>query len=232
MKPMISAILLAGGTGSRMQSSEPKQFLKLQDKPIALFSFEKFLQLPEITEIIVVCPIEYRHLFKNHSSKIKLKFANPGNRRQDSVFNGLQEIDPQSSLACIHDSARPFVTIETIKEVIETGLNVGAAAVAVPLKSTVKRIDSSQMVMQTPNRSTLWEVQTPQAIRPHLLHEGFAVASSQQHTVTDDVSLVELLGLPVKLVLSCYTNIKVTTPDDLLIAEAIANAIKSSELEG
>ncbi len=218
----VSVILLAGGSGSRMQSSIPKQFLMLNQKTIALYSFEKFLKIPEVTEIVVVCHEEYRHLFKSEHFHISIKFAAPGLRRQDSVFNGFNQIDKKASLACIHDSARPFISLETIRDVMLTAKDIGAAAVATPLKFTVKQADSKGTVLQTPDRSTLWEIQTPQVVCPKLLAKGFSLALEQNLTVTDDVSLVELLNLPVKLVAGCYTNIKVTTPDDLALAEIFA----------
>ncbi|MBA2728733.1 MAG: 2-C-methyl-D-erythritol 4-phosphate cytidylyltransferase [Parachlamydiaceae bacterium] len=221
-KNSVSVILLAGGSGSRMLTPLPKQFLKLNKKPIALYSFEKFLQISDVTEIIVVCHEEYRYLFEVYEPKIPLKYALPGLRRQDSVFNGFKEIDSNANLVCIHDAARPFVTLEAIRDVIDTAMKMGASCVATPLKSTVKQADASKIVVQTPDRSTLWEIQTPQAICPKLLARGFAVALEKDLTVTDDVSLVELLNLPVKLVLGSYTNIKVTTPEDLLFAEKIA----------
>lgn len=219
MKKFASVILLAGGIGSRMQSDIPKQFLELNGKPIAAYSLEVFLQMPEVAEIIIVCDPVFHHIFHNYERRTTLKFAEPGARRQDSVYNGFQMINPASTIACIHDSARPFVSSTVVQEVLSAANKVGAAAAAAPLKFTVKEADAGRMVVQTPDRSRLWEIQTPQACRPELLRKGFEEAISRKLTVTDDVSLVELCQHPVQLVTSNYTNIKITTPDDLLFAK-------------
>ncbi len=217
----VSMILLAGGSGTRMQSSTPKQYLELDGKPIALHSLELFLTLPYISEIIVVCDNAFRHYFNDYCQQATLKFAAPGPRRQDSVYNGFGQIAPDADIVCIHDAARPLLSAKITQEVITEANEVGASAAAVPLKSTIKEADSSGFVVQTPDRSRLWEIQTPQAARPNLLAKGFAEANRRQLDVTDDVSLIELLNLPVKLVLGSYDNIKITTPEDLELAKLL-----------
>lgn len=218
----ISVILLAGGAGSRMNSSIPKQFLTLGEKCIARHSFDLFHQLPEIKEIVVVCDPSYREMFQSHSTIVK--FALPGKRRQDSVYNGFQEIQHPNSLVCIHDSARPFITKELVRRVIEASKAHGAATAAMPIKFTVKESNALNMVANTPDRSKIWEIQTPQLIEYSLLYEGFAKCHKEQRTVTDDVSLVELLNKPVNLVEGCYTNIKITTPEDYILSQSLYTA--------
>lgn len=209
-----SAILLAGGTGSRMQSSTPKQFLKIDQKPIAVYSFDLFLQIPEIDEIVVVCAPDFTSYFKSDSKSVV--FALPGQRRQDSVFNGLQV--SSHPLICIHDAARPFIDKILVSKVLAAGEQYGAATVAMPLKFTVKEVDSNQFVKNTPDRSKIWEIQTPQVLHREILIEGFNQAYEKEITVTDDVSLAELINKPVKLVEGSHTNIKITVPSDLAIA--------------
>lgn len=206
----LSVILLAGGKGTRMQSDVPKQFLKLQDQPLALFSFDI---LKKWGDIVVVAPLEFRHLFG------PAKFALPGERRQDSVYNGLKETI--HDLILIHDAARPFVKTDDIEKVIEDAKIYGAAALACPLKFTVKEADATGMVKKTCDRSHLWEIQTPQVIRRDILEKGFEMARLHDLTVTDDASLAELAGFPVKLTRGRSTNIKVTTPEDLIIGHAL-----------
>ncbi|MFI5343197.1 MAG: 2-C-methyl-D-erythritol 4-phosphate cytidylyltransferase [Chlamydiales bacterium] len=210
-----SVIFLAGGVGSRMQAEVPKQYLLLQNKPLALHSFEVFLSLPEVEEIIVVCEKEYEHLF-NHA---KLIFAPPGIRRQDSVFNGIQALKhaQENRLVCIHDSARPLIDVDLVRRVVHMAGDWGAAVAGVQVKSTIKLCDAAQVVVNTLDRSHLWEIQTPQVVGLNLLKEGFKQAHERNLTVTDDVSLVELIGKPVKVVEGSYRNIKVTTPEDLIL---------------
>jgi 2-C-methyl-D-erythritol 4-phosphate cytidylyltransferase len=221
MNGNVSVILVAGGSGTRMKMATPKQFLILNDKVIINYSLDLFMEIDDVKEIIVVCAQEYRHLVKAQFPRKPIKFAAPGIRRQDSVYNGFKHMDPQNGLACIHDSARPLVSKEMIEKVIHAGASFGAATAAVPLKFTIKETDESQLVVQTPDRSKLWEIQTPQTVRHELLIKGFEYANRHNLTVTDDVSLVEHLGLPVKLVEGCYKNLKITTPEDLQTAEQL-----------
>lgn len=220
-----SVILLAGGIGSRMKSEVPKQFIHLHNKPIALYSFELFASLRGVEEIIVVCSPNYQELFQESYQKIachsSLKFALPGKRRQDSVFNGLQEVHPKANLVCIHDAARPLLTSKMVSDVLAAAHTHGAATIGVPVKYTIKECNKDCFVIRTPDRTHIWEIQTPQAMHLPLLREGFAFAAQHNLTVTDDASLIELIHRPVKLVEGCYSNIKITTKEDLYIAEAL-----------
>lgn len=218
----ITVILLAGGIGSRMQMQMPKQYLPIKNKPIALYSFEVFLDMPEIHEIIVVCNQEYEHLFI--TAKKPVIFAEPGERRQDSVYHGLQAVSPDTELVCIHDSARPFITPEIVRRVLEAGILYGAATVGIPAKNTIKECNEFAFVKHTPDRSRMWEIQTPQVMRASLLREGFNQVHKKNLTVTDDVSIVEHMKYPVKLVDGDVRNVKITTQEDLLIAEQFLNA--------
>ena len=246
-----SVILLAGGFGTRMQSITPKQFLKLGEKPIVLHSFELFLDMPEIDEIVVVCPPAFRELFnletavmkaaplegnndskdyvslssppvsrlKVSSEKKTIKFALPGKRRQDSAYNGLKA--SENELICIHDAARPFISKPLVLRVLEEGRIHGAAAVGMPVKFTIKEADSKNFVKNTPDRAKIWEIQTPQVLHREILMEGFQYALQHDITVTDDVSLAELIGKQVKLVEGSYENLKITVPSDLTIVNQL-----------
>jgi 2-C-methyl-D-erythritol 4-phosphate cytidylyltransferase len=217
----VSAILLAGGTGTRMNSQIPKQYITLGNKAIAQYSFDCLSMVPEISEIIVVCENQYRHLFDDTMPDIDISFAIPGCRRQDSVFNGFQAMTSKPDIVCIHDAARPFITPKIVKRVLDAAHQYGAATTGMPVKYTVKEVTEEQFVAHTPDRSKIWEIQTPQALRPQILEQGFRYVNKEGITVTDDVALAEQLKLPVKLVEGDYSNIKITTPEDLSIAEEI-----------
>jgi 2-C-methyl-D-erythritol 4-phosphate cytidylyltransferase len=220
-KEKISVIILAGGQGTRMQTSIPKQFLELDGKPVAWHSFHLFLDMPQIDEIVIVCAESYQHLFTQTSSLKKIHFAQPGNRRQDSVYNGLLAASPNSELICIHDAARPFINSLLVIRALEAAQQYGAAAVGMPLKFTIKETCNENKVKSTPKRSTMWEIQTPQVVKREILHNGFLHANMHDITVTDDVSLAELIGHTVKIVEGEDTNIKITLPSDLLLAKLL-----------
>lgn len=225
--PFISVILVAGGKGLRMGTPMPKQYLSLAGKPVVLHSFALFAELPLVREIIVVCEEQYQSFFPNLTHP-RVRFALPGARRQDSVWNGLCQVARESELLCIHDSARPLLNMEDCHAVLEAGRLHGAAVLATPVKYTIKSGTSDNFVQKTLDRSTLWDIQTPQVVAPDLLRQGFSKARAQNDiAVTDDVSLVELLGHPVKLVKGSDSNIKITTPTDLALAESLLSDVVS-----
>jgi 2-C-methyl-D-erythritol 4-phosphate cytidylyltransferase len=215
-----SVVLLAGGKGTRMQSERPKQFLNMCGKAVALYSFEVLAAMPEVQELVIVCEEHYREIFKDSplAKHFSLAFALPGARRQDSVYNGLQQLSG-NPLVCIHDAARPMIDAALVRQVVHAAGSSEAAVVGVKVKSTIKICNDDQLIVDTPQRSSLWEVQTPQVVRLDLLQEGFEYAQRHHLSVTDDVSLVELLGKPVKVVEGSYANIKLTTPEDFLTLE-------------
>ena len=211
----IGAILLAGGRGSRIGTTTPKQFLHLQGKPLALYSLEVLASLLQVVEIVVVCPQEYRSLFSHYP----VRFALPGEQRQDSVYNGLCQVSDTIEWVAVHDAARPFITSSMVQNLFDEGKEIGAASLAMPTKNTLKEIQSGKRVSRTLNRSQIWEIQTPQFLKKQILEAGFSYAHTHQISVTDDVSLAELIGHPVHLIRGSYQNIKITTPEDWAFAE-------------
>ncbi|MEI6241965.1 MAG: 2-C-methyl-D-erythritol 4-phosphate cytidylyltransferase, partial [Chlamydiota bacterium] len=210
----ISCILLAGGKGTRFGSFCPKQFLPFRGKPLILHSFDLLQRFPFFQEIIVVCEDTYHSFF---SSSLPLFFASPGERRQDSVWSALQKVSPTSDFVCIHDGARPFLTLPLLEAVINAGIQYKAATLAVRVTSTIKESSEDLFVKKTHPRQSLWEIQTPQVISTSLLHKAFLALDSSIE-VTDDVSLIERLSLPVKIVESSPKNMKITHPIDLQLA--------------
>ncbi|KAK9167831.1 hypothetical protein Scep_003022 [Stephania cephalantha] len=221
----VSVILLAGGKGKRMGASMPKQYLPLLSQPIALYSFYTFARMSQVKEIVVVCHPSYNDIFQGRSDSffISLLTLVRSPLLHHMYVHFLSEIDTDSELVCIHDSARPLVSTEDVKKVLKDGQLNGAAVLGVPVKATIKEANSDSFVVRTLDRKTLWEMQTPQIIKPALLVKGFELVNREGLEVTDDVSIVEHLKHPVYITEGSYTNIKVTTPDDMLLAERILN---------
>ena len=223
----VSVVLLCGGSGKRMGASIPKQYLELCGRPIVAWSLRLFASMAEVKDVVVVCEPEYKDLIHKHwleacerASEInkgssssttapELKWAAPGAERQDSVQSGLAQIDPSTKLVAVHDSARPLTTAGDVRLCLSDASACGAAVLGVPVKPTIKEVNDDGTVARTLVRARLWEVQTPQVIEPELLRKGFAFAIERGLEVTDDVSVVELLGETVRITQGSYTNIKV-----------------------
>jgi 2-C-methyl-D-erythritol 4-phosphate cytidylyltransferase len=212
----LSVILLAGGSGKRFGGSTPKQYTLIKDKPVYYYSLNVLKNIKNVEEIIVVAQQEYRHLFDCIN-----KFANPGKERQDSVFNGLELVSYKSEYVLIHDSARPIINEIDVNNLIHDAKLYGAATLASPLTSTIKESLDKNFVSKTLQRGNLFQIHTPQVIRKDILKSGFEKLIRENLNVTDDVSVVELLNLKVKLTLSSSYNIKITTQQDLKIAELL-----------
>jgi len=231
-------LILAGGTGSRMKANMPKQFLTLRTCPVLHYSLHLFLEklpaycaqkgwTPPAQVVLVMDPKyqpEYQPIVDAYGGK--LAFANPGEERQGSVENGLNKLveltgGEEVEYIAVHDSARPLVTIPEILDVVSDAQSVGAAVLGVPCKATIKESDDGVTVQRTIPRARLWEVHTPQVVKVEALLRGFDKVARDNLEVTDDVSIIEALGEPVKLTLGEYTNLKITTPEDMDVACAI-----------
>ncbi|SHF09253.1 2-C-methyl-D-erythritol 4-phosphate cytidylyltransferase [Seinonella peptonophila] len=218
----VGVVIPAAGVGKRMGTKESKQFLFLHHSPILVHTLEIFDSHPQVDEIVVVTRADeiercYEWLDREHLSKVK-KVVPGGRERQESVFLGLQQLTTDYVL--VHDAVRPFVTSDLVGRIIDLVRVEQAVVTAVPMKDTVKRSDDSRYVSQTIERQSLWAIQTPQAFQRDLLWKAHQRADGKLFA-TDDSMLVEELGFPVKIIEGEYTNIKITTPDDLLFAEAI-----------
>lgn len=219
----VGVVLLAGGKGTRMKAAMPKQFLPLLGKPVFLRSLDVFQGMKQIVSSIVIVldesfRDEYQHIV---DADRRIRWADPGKERQDSVFNGLSRVPDSCSVVAIHDAARPLVSVDEVTRCLQDGIEHGAAVLGVPMKATVKESLDGEFVTRTVPRSTLWEVHTPQVGSKALFLRGFKKVKDEDLEVTDDVSVVEALGEPVKMTLGEYTNIKLTTPDDMSVAEQI-----------
>ncbi len=221
-----AVIIPAAGSGTRMQTVLPKQYLNLAGKPILIHTVSAFINCGEIAQVIVVVPqeriAETESMLDAHQlPREKICVIAGGNRRQDSVFAGLQEIDPNINIVLVHDGARPLVSAELINRCYHATVRSGAAIAAIPVKDTLKTGNSSNLVENTIDRDSLWQAQTPQGARKQLLlnaYERFGTAD-----FTDESSLLELAGVAVQLVTGRESNIKITSPEDLELAEKIMN---------
>ncbi|MFC1517383.1 2-C-methyl-D-erythritol 4-phosphate cytidylyltransferase [Candidatus Margulisiibacteriota bacterium] len=218
----VSAIIAAGGKGSRLGAPGGKQLLELSGKPILIHTLERII--PEVQEVVVVIDSSHLEILENILEKYDLnsKVASivpGGESRAQSVKNGFYKTRTDSDLILIHDGARPFIKKEQIQAVIKAAENNGAAVLCVKVKDTIKQ-EVEGSVKGTPDRKNLWAAQTPQVIKRELLSEAYTKLKDWQN-ITDDVQLVEKLGKKVKIVEGSYDNIKITTQEDLLIAEAM-----------
>ena len=222
---MNSVVIVSAGRGSRMKADINKQFLKLQNKEVIAHTIDKFYNNENIGEIIVVVSEDEAEFFKiNIIEKYgykNIKIAFGGSERQDSVYNGLKMVDENCKIVLIHDGARPFVNNETIDSAIESAKENKCVIVGVPVKDTIKVIDENNNVCDTPDRSTLWSIQTPQVFDYSLIMKAHEKAREDNYYGTDDSMLMEYFGQKVKVVEGSYNNIKITTPEDLKIGEEI-----------
>lgn len=226
MSVYCSAVIVAGGKGSRMGSSMNKQYLGLNGKAVLAHTIDQFERCHQIDEIIVVVgegEVDYctRQIWKKYGF-LKIKSIVPGGKmRQDSVYNGLLGVSPKTEIVVIHDGARPLIKEAQIKASIEGAIEVGACVVGVPVKDTIKVCNQNQFIIQTPSRDTLWAVQTPQTFQYQKILKAYKEANVNDLQVTDDAMMVEALGYPVKMIHGRYDNIKITTPEDLVIAQGM-----------
>ena len=223
---MISAIILAGGKGKRMGSAISKQFIDIKGKPIIYYTLKKFSENKKIDNIIVVLPEDEVKYFKeNILKKYELrinKIVIGGKERQDSVYNALKSLKNSSTdIVLIHDGARPFISERIINEGIKFAEIYGAAAPGVMPKDTIKVKNEKNFSIDTPNRANLVSIQTPQVFKFDEILECHEKIRYNGEKVTDDTMVVEKYGYSVYLYDGEYTNIKVTTPEDLILGEKL-----------
>ena len=221
---MISAIVLAGGRGKRMNYHKSKQFIEIKGKPVLVYTLEKFIYNKSIDEVILVLPedeVDYckKEVLQRYSLKVD-RIVIGGKERQDSVFNALEAME-KANIVLIHDGARPFISEKIIEEGIKYANIYGAAAPGVTPKDTIKIKNEDNISVDTPDRNTLVAVQTPQCFKYDEIYQCHRKSKEENAIVTDDPSVVERYGHKVYLYEGDYTNIKITTPEDLILAERL-----------
>jgi len=225
-KAFISAIIVAAGKGTRMNMDLNKVFIDICGKPVLARTLQVFEDCSLVNEIILVVNKEDIIYCKQDIidaydiQKVKTIVAG-GAERQQSVYNGLAEVNENCDIVLVHDGARPFIRKEQIVSSIHDAWEFGASCVAVPSKDTLKIAEQGEFVKETLDRSVVWSVQTPQTFRYKLLKEAHDMAYKDNFLGTDDAVLVERLGWKIKLTMGSYENIKITTREDLIFAKAI-----------
>lgn len=234
----VTAILLAAGRGRRLQSDIPKLLVRLNSQPVIIYSLKALSSHPYIKDIIVVAHRQNRTsilgaIYEYRIAKV-IHIVEGGLRRQDSVHNALKALPNSSKYVLIHDAARPFIGKEIISKVISAAKKSGAAIVGVPVKATIKKVKGNGarvkrcVVEKTIDRNSLWEIQTPQVFIREVITKAYRKYAGSH--VTDDASLVEKLKRKVVVVPGSYSNIKITTPDDLIVARAFAQDLRQNNI--
>ena len=225
----VRAIIAAGGRGERMGGDLPKQFIQIKKKPVLAYTLENFEKCKLIDEIILVVPEEYVGLCSYqvvdvfNFRKIR-KIISGGKERQDSVYKALLSLPGNTDIVTIHDGVRPFISPEKIIKSIEMCKQDKAVILALPINETVKRVEDGN-VITTLDREKLWIAQTPQTFEYKLILEAYKKAEQDDFVGTDDSSLVERMGVKVRILEGDYENIKITTPEDLVLAERMIDRL-------
>ena len=220
---MVTAIIVAAGQGNRMQGDRRKQYLSLAGIPILSRALMVFDGCAAVEQIILVVPqddIEFcrKHILESVGLTRKIQMTPGGRRRQDSVFNGLKEVDENCSIVMIHDGVRPFVQNGQIIACIDGARESGACIIGVPAHETLKQTDSFGQITRTLSRDDIWLAQTPQAFRHDLIRKAHDQARGDGFYATDDAALVERTGAAVKIIKGSRKNIKITVREDLEMA--------------
>ncbi len=222
------AIIPAAGSGSRLGGQIPKQFLEISGAPILLHTMQRFIECEEIGAIAVALPADRLDEFRvrHRGAKVvkPIFYVNGGAERSDSILNALEAVaDLNPEIVAVHDAVRPFVTAAQISTVIAKATEIGAAILALPATDTIKEVEDC-LIRRTLDRRRIWRAQTPQAFRYELLmraNKEARAAGLPSALTTDDSLLVERLGLAVAVVEGSPNNLKITTPEDLLLAEKL-----------
>ncbi len=222
-----AAIIVAAGEGRRLGGTEPKVYVPLSDRPMLLRTLDKFFSTRHIHQVIIVAAASEMSrceaMLRADATQKRCPWMiqSGGATRQESVKRGLDKVEADVDIVAIHDGARPFVSAGLIDRCVEAACDRGAVAVGLPARDTIKFVSGDRWVQSTPERSALWEIQTPQVFRKELIVEAHGRAVMQGLQATDDAMLVERMGTAVYVIEGERTNLKITLPEDLLFAEAL-----------
>jgi 2-C-methyl-D-erythritol 4-phosphate cytidylyltransferase len=217
------AIIVSAGKGQRFMEGKKKQFHLLADKPILAHTLDQFETCPLVRSTLLVVSEEdmdytLKEIVEKYRYRKIARIVPGGKRRQDSVKNGMDALPKVVDIVMIHDGVRPFVTRAMIEDSIHSAERFGAVVVAMPVKDTIKMSNPDGTVLKTLDRESLWQTQTPQTFQATVIRRAYTKATEDGFVGTDDASLVEHLGVKVHILPGSYTNIKITTPEDLILA--------------
>lgn len=214
-----AVVIVAGGSGTRLGGPVRKQYLRIGGEPVLLRAIRPFLAHPRIHRTVVVLPgVDVAHP-PEWLSGLPVRIVAGGAERADSVLAGLRAVDEDVDRVLIHDGARPFVATGVIDRVLDAE---GGAIAAVPVTDTIQQVDAGGVIVHTPDRSALWHAQTPQGFPRAAILDAYERAAADGVAATDDAAVYARYAGPVRVVMGAYENLKVTRPEDLPIAEAIA----------
>ncbi len=220
---MLTCLVLAAGRGVRLKSPLSKALIDVGGKPVIYYSLRVLNNHPEVDNIIVVCNRDnikrIERITKKYGFRKVKDFILGGKERKDSVLNAIKSVALESDYVLIHDAARPVLSKGLVSACIDSARKYGAAIAAVRVKPTIKVSESGKWIKSTLDRKQLWEAQTPQVFKKELINRGYRGLGNKE--ITDDSMLIERLGRKVRLVSGSYSNIKITTPEDLLFIRAI-----------
>jgi 2-C-methyl-D-erythritol 4-phosphate cytidylyltransferase len=226
---MVSAIIVAAGKGTRMGAKGDKLFLELGGCPIVAHTWQRFDEAGCIDEIVMVVrdgmQAAFREMGESYRFRKKLALVVGGKERQDSVWNGLEALSPGTEIVAIQDAARPCTSPLLIAATVAAAWETGAAVAAQAITDTVKESRDGRLIERTMDRSQLWAVQTPQTFRVEIIRRALSEVRQRGLLVTDDTAACELIGQPVRLVVSAQPNPKVTRPEDLPCIEALLRSM-------
>ena len=215
------AIIVAAGNGSRIGSDKPKQFLEIHGKPVIIHTLERFEACDAVNEIVLVLPADqvvgFAETANQFSIKKLSKIVSGGSTRAESAYNGFKAVNDTAQIVAVHDGARPLVTAIEISRTIMAAEKTGAACLVAPVTDTIKEV-ADERIIGTVDRSRLRRALTPQAFRIDILKEAFENADLSE-SITDECYLIEKLGLQITCIKGSPLNIKVTHPEDLILAE-------------
>ncbi|MFQ5841487.1 MAG: 2-C-methyl-D-erythritol 4-phosphate cytidylyltransferase [Thermodesulfobacteriota bacterium] len=220
------ALIAAAGKGQRLRGRVKKQFIPLEGMPLLFYTLKTFEEFEGIESIYLVldeADLEYcaGEIVQKYGLKKVSQLVPGGERRQDSVWNGLKAMEGRCDIVIVHDGARPFVSPEILKRLMAAMKDAQAVVTAIPALDTIKRVDGTGIVVDTLQRNTLFHIQTPQGFRYDLIQEAYKRALKEGIQGTDDAYFVERMGMPVKVIEGSSLNMKITTPEDIALAHYI-----------
>ena len=220
------ALIAAAGKGQRMRGGVKKQFIPLKGMPLLFYTLKTFEEFEGIENMYLVldeADFEYcaREVIQKYGIRKVSQLVSGGERRQDSVWNGLKAMEGHCDIVIVHDGARPFVSPEILKRLTAGLKDAQAVVTAIPALDTIKRVEGTGIVVETLQRNTLFHIQTPQGFRYDLIQEAYKRAFKEGIQGTDDAYFVERMGMPVKVIEGSSFNIKITTPEDIALAHYI-----------